>query len=484
MSVFLDFMHDIDIISKSPNNFIFKKNSNKTTFGGFLTVIYILSVIIILYYYEFKFLSDLNYQITSYVSQKFVLNKDELLKFEESDKYNPTLQIKFSLYDNKNNPLNDKFILYDWSNEEIIPRDTIIKRRVSDISISVFYQCPKNDNQCEIDSEDKEPSYELRFEYRGFYLDLQSENPLDLLDENIFHSAVLSFNPDTKIETSYKWTIIRCEDEKGLFDFSESNQNKKIRENSNLYIGGKFQKYDTIILSKGAMYSKIKDKRLVFDFKVKGIKQTNNFIYEDYKRKKKSTFDYFAYIFSYWLSLYNGLSFFISTLYSQSFDKYKIMENILSNQMKKLSYKKRQTNIINKIKNTNINDDNSFIELSDNSINDVDNSLIDDMNIKDNLVENTNKNITEYKDHRILPKRTFLDFIFNFCYCCKENRFISERQQIICDCNDIILKHYSIEKILYNQFLLENLLEDYQWNNPELKNILNHKSLKRFKNII
>lgn len=488
MSNFLDFMHDIDIISKSPNNFIFQKNSNKTTFGGCLTIVYVLSVIIIFYYYEFKFFSDVNYQITSYVSQKFVLNKNEQLKFGESKKYNPILQIKFSLYDNNNEPLSDKFILYDWSNEQIIPRDKIIKRRVSDIFISVFYQCPKNDNQCEIDSVDRKSKYELRFEYRGFYLDLQSENPLDLLDENIFHSAYLYFNPDSKIEASYKWTVVRCEDEKGLFDFSESNQNKKIKENDNIYIGGKFQKYDTIILSKNTIYPKIKDKRFVFDFKVYGIKHINNFIYEDYKRKEKSIFDYFAYIFSYWFSLYNGLSFFITTLYSQSFDKYKIIENILSYQIEKLSYKKRQTNIINKIKNIEMKDNllsnDSLIELNANSINDDDNSLIDDMNKNDNLVENTQKNITEHKDHRILPKRTFLDFIFNFCYCCRKNRFISERQQIICDCNDIILKHYSIEKILYNQFLLENLLKDYQWNNPQLKNILNHKSLKRFKNII
>ena len=346
-----------------------------------------------------------------------------------------TLQIKFSLYDNIGEPLSEKFILYDWSIEEIIPRDKIIKRRASDIFISVFYQCPKNDNQCEIDSVDRKPKYELRFEYRGFYLNLQSENPLDLLDENIFHSAYLNFNPDTKLETSYKWTVVRCEDEKGLFDFSESNQNKKIKENDNIHIGGKFQKYDTIILSKNTIYSKIKDKSFLFDFKVYGIKHTNNFIYEDYKRKKKSIFDYFAYIFSYWFSLYNGLSFFITKLYSQSFDKYKIMENILSNQMEKLSYKKRQINRINKINNININDNllysNSFIELNENIINDVDNSLIDDMNKKRNLVENTQKNITEHKDHRILPKKTFFDFIFNFCYFCKENRFISERQQII-----------------------------------------------------
>ena len=33
-------MRIIDFLSDSPKTFIFKKSSNKTTFGGFLTLIY------------------------------------------------------------------------------------------------------------------------------------------------------------------------------------------------------------------------------------------------------------------------------------------------------------------------------------------------------------------------------------------------------------------------------------------------------------
>ena len=257
MSFCLDYIHKIDYVSKSPNNIIFQKNSNSTTFGGCLTIIYAISVLSIFYFYEYKFFTDLEYQITSYVSQTIILNKDQKLKFKESEKYNPELEIKFSLYDNNNKPLSDKFILYDWSIKEIIPRETIIKRRVSDIDISVLYQCPNNDNQCEIDSIDRAANYELRFEYRGFYLDLQSENPLGLLKENIFHSDYLNFNPDTKIGTSYKWTVVRCEDEKGFF---ESGLNDEIKENDNIYIGGKLKKYESFLFSKNTIKTDIKDK--------------------------------------------------------------------------------------------------------------------------------------------------------------------------------------------------------------------------------
>ena len=32
--------------------------------------------------------------------------------------------------------------------------------------------------------------------------------------------------------------------------------------------------------------------------------------------------------------------------------------------------------------------------------------------------------------------------------------------------------------------MLENLLKDYKWNNPELNNILNNNSLNKIKNLI
>jgi hypothetical protein len=61
-------------------------------------------------------------------------------------------------------------------------------------------------------------------------------------------------------------------------------------------------------------------------------KGTNIFIYEDYKRKEKSILDIYANIFSLWITLYRLFIFLFSYLYSQSFDKYKIIDNILSKQ--------------------------------------------------------------------------------------------------------------------------------------------------------
>ena len=53
-------------------------------------------------------------------------------------------------------------------------------------------------------------------------------------------------------------------------------------------------------------------------------------MYEDYIRKENYLLDVLAGIFALLISFYNILSFLFYYLFSQSYDKYKIMENILS----------------------------------------------------------------------------------------------------------------------------------------------------------
>ena len=68
-----------------------------------------------------------------------------------------------------------------------------------------------------------------------------------------------------------------------------------------------------------------------------------------------------------------------------------------------------------------------------------------------------------------LPKLRFYEFFFNRIYskkCC----FI-KRQKIIDSCALVLYKYFSVESILYNQILFENLIKDYHWNNPKLKSI-------------
>ena len=45
-------------------------------------------------------------------------------------------------------------------------------------------------------------------------------------------------------------------------------------------------------------------------------------------------------------------------------------------------------------------------------------------------------------------------------------------------------KYYSIENLVYNQFMLENLLHDYKWNNPDFKSIKNIDLINQLKQMI
>ena len=59
-------------------------------------------------------------------------------------------------------------------------------------------------------------------------------------------------------------------------------------------------------------------------------------------------------------------------------------------------------------------------------------------------------------------------FKISFCRCCYSK---SKTNRIIKDCNDFVTKHISIEEILYNMLLLENIIEDYKFkDNNILKN--------------
>ena len=51
-------------------------------------------------------------------------------------------------------------------------------------------------------------------------------------------------------------------------------------------------------------------------------------------------------------------------------------------------------------------------------------------------------------------------------------------------CNNILAKYFSIENLVYNQFMLENLLKDYKWNNPDLNSINNIELIYKLKQMI
>ena len=200
--------------------------------------------------------------------------------------------------------------------------------------------------------------------------------------------------------------------------------------------------------------------------------------YEEYKRTAKSFWDTVANICSLSLSVYNGFSFVFAKIYSNNFDNYKILEKILFNSRSKDDLKIKKT----KIKEIELNNEfNKRDFLIDNKPEEQ-NIIIKNEKI-DEFVDTSNEDNKESNNiNETLPKLRFFDFIFNNVYnskCCKMNR-----QEIINKYNEIILNYYSVEKILYNQLMLEILLKDYKWNDPELNKLDNNKLIIQLKNLV
>ena len=148
-------MHSLDIFSDSPKYFIFQKETNKTNFGGVLTLFFSLFMIFIsiLYYLDYLDLDNYSIEYSHILINSIKENNPKLNNISE---LNPNLTFVIELGNNLNKPLSERFILYDYTTKEVLDRKknyTIINRRVSDFYIGVNYSC-SNEPNCSRKEED------------------------------------------------------------------------------------------------------------------------------------------------------------------------------------------------------------------------------------------------------------------------------------------------------------------------------------------
>ena len=55
---------------------------------------------------------------------------------------------------------------------------------------------------------------------------------------------------------------------------------------------------------------------------------------------------------------------------------------------------------------------------------------------------------------------------------------------MISNSEEILYKYFSVDNIVYNQIIFENLMKDYIWNNPKMKSIYNNELIKGLTNDI
>ena len=363
-------MRKLDFLSDFPKAYIFQKSSNKTTFGGFLTLVYIFIVFLIAIAYVYNYYANDKY-IISYIYYESIETHDKQKELRTDPEYDPTLYFNFEIFDQKGESLNKNFIIVDMKKGTILERNEYYQYKVSELDIVVIYKCL--DMNCDLQPEDKKYENQLFYYFglrrQAFSLNLQDKNqPIQL--DNTEYISFLKMNQNFMQSVKAFWEIIRVKEEKGLFDNYIGNKKEKI--------GGTFSDsfdfyniqsrpvdmdMDNIYFPKLNLSGIYKP---IFEFQI-----SNDFSRTvEYIRNEISIFDVIANICSLSIAIFNGFRLGFDFFYSQNFDNYKIIDKILTAKGKSREKK--------------INDakfDRSFPLLNENELNEEEEKDVDKINL-------------------------------------------------------------------------------------------------------
>ena len=479
-------MLKLDFISIAPHLSIFKSGANKTNLGGTLFLIYGILLILLSVIYLNDYLTKEKY---SY-NYTYVKNNTKLPEEAEFMSEN-IFDFKFFLtkddYYVDRNYLSNNFLIMDLdrlgsisykkqnerdpedgflyintsetSKEEyIIKQESKYQRKINDFKLGVLYRCNgSNEEDCTIRDEDKIQfnSYFLHFGYRGFAFDHQNpENPIPLLEENWYYVRRIQFLENTNI-IYLNWKLVEYEETQTAFTKIFYN----IINKKQTHWGGELDSVETYtddghVKHLPSKEWKIKDEK--GNLFIMLLLLENHFLtdYDKYTRTQKSFIDVISNICALASTVFNLMGLAYGFLYSQNYDNYKIIENILT--------EKLRVNI-NHLKNEGKKAE-PKIELKDNLI-----YFKSDFEEKEKIDVDENKGeenqIKDSSDNLDLPSLKFFDFLgHTFYFKCFGP---SNKQSLIKSCNDIVAKYITIEKLVYNQMKLEYLWKDYKWNNPQ-----------------
>ena len=472
-------MRNFVFLIESPNFFIFKKEANKTKFGGLLFIIYIV----------FMFCISLTYFVDYFINDKYMIefrlmknlkSFKERNKLNEIDDFNPLINISIELYNRYDDILSDRFVLFNaFKNNTMIERGKNFETRVTDLRFGIYYKCESglnNSYNCSLKEEDQTYlNYYFYINYTGFNLDHQSNSkPLEM-GEDIYFSDEFPFFFDYVLLRDLYWEVVKYKEEKGISRLWDMMKGLK-----NEYISGYISSTESHVADNYVEI--IQDEMNSSKYRLVSLIYLNNehFQHSEYKRRHIGFLDILSTIGALFPTI--KIAFiFIFQYYSKNFDGYKIIESLLYNNIQK---KKIADNINNKeieltqdynksspLMNNNFHDEN---QLSINDVKSGDDDIVKEKNMSFEFID---KN--EYKN---LKKFSFIHFFFNNinCKCC--NAF--KQQEILSTCKEILSKYLSIESILFNQIIIENLLKDYKWNNPKLKLLDSNDLIIKLKNKI
>ena len=449
-------MECIDFFSKPPNMFIFQKKSNQNNCGGLLFLIYIIVSLLIslIYILDYALNEKYIYEAVTFYNQTNVFGERQ--KMIEDEQLNPYLN--FNIIFN-----HDNFSIFDY--RKINPPEPIemnktfergkyiysFRKRLEDIKIRIVYLCGEDLN-CN-SFKDKKNIGTIQIIYPEHQIN-HTDTPPVYENTSIKQGISMVQTGDKILFSSFdiEWENIRYNDQKSLFSTLTRKKTEYIfgHVKSQKITSNEYEINDPIINQyiKGFGYA-------LNLYEIKFFNEHKTYIY--YKRKIISFLSVLANIFALLSGIFSGFSSF-NSFYSKNFDSYKIIENILKHP--KLP--------------------NKPTELSSNVISSINDE--EGQKSEPEQIENTSQNerLIDEPPPIILNKYCCGDFFINYIpsKCCQKKSI----QKQLNNANYIIQKYLSVELLIYNQIMLENIFQDYRWSNRRLNHIQNNEMIMKLNN--
>ena len=410
----------LDFLSSAPQSFIFQQKSNKSSFGGALSLIHLTIFLIISILYLVSYFNE-DYYTIQYLYQEKTLTDEENLERIDNERFNPYFNFCVSITVNAQKEIAERFGIRRYNgliffSEVDTPKCHQIK--VSDLNWVVVYDCfNETDDECQIDPDKfHSTSMNLNMYFNGFVLDHQNKTaPLYRLNGDLvshwFRPVFDIFNPSRQVHT---WNTIRYKEQKGFFSIFQNDED-------NDYIGLGMKTYDYSEMS--GLHGDKKIFVRAYDAKSKSLHnykvigrlrfEVDFFHYDEYRRTPKSFWDTVSNICSLSMTILKGLSYILMNYFSNNFDNYKILEKILYNSNFAGEKKEKKNKEIKEVNN----DLNKEEILIDKKYGDKNELSINDENDDDKII------IDKYFDleNKEFPYLNFFDFLFNSVYdgkCC------------------------------------------------------------------
>ena len=460
-------MYLLDFFSESNRQSSFhQKEKIRTGLDGFFSIIYFLFFLFISLFYITDYSLNDKYEIQS-LTLFDILTKEEIQKMSEDPELNPELDFIFELEDSEGNHLSTRFELYELSTNQVLERSEDgsyhIKTRVSDLNLYVVYYC--DFDECKIEDEDNFHLFlKLSILYQSFKLTHQNDTCPLQKEEDLYFVKDIPFHLGYPTITYLFWQNIKYKEQKDIFSLLNFNKVKKE------YIGGFIEDYKEIIMDDNLhIYIKGKSKSVISSFSM-----INNFCKSiEYTRRKKEKWDIVAKITAL-VYIMKVILTHVYGLLANNYYKYKTIENLVFDKKIKINFKEPDNECkvfdFDDLDNTEIVNDNPYNENKNNKFVELTKSppLIDKIDIKKQSVINIDNNYNNEVEENKIHILNFFRYLF-----CQNRKKYQKNKKLINLCDSILFKYMSLESVLNNQIILDNLFKDNKMNDRNLNRIEN-----------